>query len=61
MKSVTKILQLIILILITDIVEQQNIMTEIRVIKFQAGLKLDMYSHKALFWDLYFFLTYPRL
>jgi hypothetical protein len=29
-----------------------------RVIKFQAGLKYDMESHNALFWDLYFFFLF---
>jgi len=29
-------------------------MTAIIVIKFQAGPKLDIESHKALFWDVYF-------
>jgi hypothetical protein len=29
--------------------------TVITVIKFQTGPKLDMESHKALFWGLYFF------
>ena len=38
-ESVIRILHFIILIWITDIVEQQNTMTEITVIKFQAGLK----------------------
>jgi hypothetical protein len=64
-ESVTRILHFIILIWITDILEQQYIMTAITVTKFQARLKQDMESHKALFWDLYFFfyieMTYPRL
>jgi len=39
MESVARILFFIILIWITDILEQQYIMTVIRVIKFQARLK----------------------
>ena len=39
MESVARILQLIILIWITDIVEQNFIMAVRTVIKFQAGLK----------------------
>jgi len=39
MESVARILQLIILIWITDILEQQYIMTVIIVIKFQAELQ----------------------
>ena len=40
---------------ITGVLDQQYIMTVITVIKFQAGQKLDMKGHKALFWDLCFF------
>ena len=40
---------------IIGILKQQCIMTVITVINFQAGSKLDMESHKAVFWDLYFF------
>jgi hypothetical protein len=43
------------IIWIIDILEQQHIMTAITVIKFQAGLKLDIESHTVLFWDLCFF------
>jgi len=43
------------LIWITGILEQQYIMTVIRVTKFQAGSKLEMESHKVVFWGLYFF------
>ena len=39
MESVERILHFIILIWVTDSVEQQYIMTAITVIKFQAGLK----------------------
>jgi len=40
-------------------------MTLMTVLKIEAGKKLNMESHKALFWDLYFFfyeiqMTYPR-
>jgi len=52
LESVARILYFINYIWITGILEQQCIMT---VIKFQAGQTLDMESHKALFWDLYFF------
>jgi len=52
---VTRILDYINLIWITDIVEQQYIMTVRMVTKFQIGLKLDMECHKVLFWDLYSF------
>jgi len=52
------------LIWITGIFEQQYIMTVITAIKFQAGPKLEMESHKVPCLDLYFFfyikMTYPR-
>jgi len=56
MESVARIVHFISLIWITGILEQQCIMTVIVVIKFQAGSKLDMESHKTLFWDLHFSL-----
>jgi len=45
---------------ITGILIQQytHIMTVITVMKFQAGPKLDMKSHKALFWETVHFLLY---
>ena len=49
------------LIWITGVVEQQYAMTVITVIKFQAGPKLDMESHKALFWDICFYSLYKWL
>jgi len=58
MESVARIMHFIKLIWITGIVEQQYAMTAITVIKFQAGPKLDMESHKALFWDIYFYSSY---
>ena len=36
-------------------------MTVITAIKYQAGPKLDMESHKALFWDFYFFFFLPKI
>jgi hypothetical protein len=55
MESMVGILHCINLIWITDILEQQCIMTVITVMKFQAGPKLAMEYHKSLFWDLYIF------
>ena len=54
MESVARIMHFINLIWITDVLQQQYIMTAVTVIKFQIGLKLDMESHKALFWGLCF-------
>jgi len=58
MESVARIMHFINLIWITGVVEQQYAMTVITVIKFQAGPKLDMESHKALFWDICFYSLY---
>jgi len=49
------------LIWITYTVEHQYAMTVVTVIKFQAGKKLDMESHKAVFWDIYFYSFYKWL
>ena len=61
MESVLRIIHFISLIWITGIVEQQYAMTAITDIKFHAGPKLDMESHKALFWDIYFYSLYNEL
>lgn len=48
MESVVRILHFITLIWVTGSLEQQYIMAAITVIKFQAGTKLHMKSHKIL-------------
>jgi hypothetical protein len=55
MESMVRILHSINLNRKTDIVEQQYIMTAISVITLHAGPELDMETHMAMFWDLYFF------
>ena len=60
MGSMARIMQFINLIWITGILEQQHIQTARRVIKLQCEPKLDKESHKALLWDLYFFLLHTN-
>jgi len=55
MESMARIVHFISLTWITGISEQQYMITVVTVIKFQAGPNLDMESHEAVFWDLYFF------
>jgi hypothetical protein len=54
MESMARIVHFIDLPWITGISEQQYVVTVVTVIKFQAGPKLDMESHEAVFWDLYY-------
>jgi len=60
LESMARIKQFINLIWITGILEQQYTMTARTGIKFQRGPKLDKESHRALFWDLYFFLLHTN-
>jgi hypothetical protein len=55
MEAKAMIMHFIDLIWLTGILEQRYKLTAITVTKFEAGPKLEMESHKFVFWDLYFF------
>ena len=58
MESMAKIVDFISFTWITGIAKQQYIITVLTVIKFQAGPKLDLESHEAVFWDFCFSSIY---